>query len=117
MAVVKNRPIKKYTELIPIVRGQCLMTTFTKCDTPWKNGIHFNFRACTNFTKKSAVKPFHESQLARMIGYAIIALLIFIVILKLTGYDGGKIPWSNVYFTTFFALVYLFFVFFPWQRK
>lgn len=76
-----------------------------------------NFGACTNFTKKSTLKPFHESKLARMIGYAIIALLILIVIVKLTGYDGGKIPWSNVYSTTFFALVYLFFVFFPWKRK
>ncbi|MBX7107024.1 MAG: hypothetical protein K1X61_00100 [Chitinophagales bacterium] len=63
------------------------------------------------------IKPFHESLLARIVGYLIIAYLIFIIVVKLGGYDGGRVPWSNIYFTTFCALVYLFFVFLPWRKK
>ena len=56
-------------------------------------------------------KPFYQTLAARIIGYIFIAYLVFILIVKITGLDQGKVPWSNVFSTLLFALLYLTFVF------
>lgn len=61
-------------------------------------------------------KPFHKTLLARIIGYIFIAYLFFITVVKMTGLDSGRVPWSNVISTYFFATVYCIFVF-PRRRN
>lgn len=63
------------------------------------------------------LQSFHRTKLARIIGFVIIGCLVLLYLLKLSGADNGQLQWSNIFSTTFFGLLYLFFVFFPWERK
>lgn len=63
------------------------------------------------------LQSFHKTKLARVVGYLIISCLALLYIIKLSDADQGLIQWSNVFSTTFFGLMYLFFVFYPWQKE
>ena len=59
-------------------------------------------------------KSFSETRIARIIGYFVIVYLVFITVVKVSGYDQGRIAWSNIASTYFFATMYLTFVF--WRK-
>ncbi len=62
-------------------------------------------------------KPFNETRIARLIGYIVMAYVVFISIMKLNSLEGGRVPWTNIFSTWFFAGMYLYFVFYYREKR
>mgnify|MGYP000963485301 CR=1 FL=1 len=80
-----------------------------------KYAARYNAQQTAPREKIKRGKTFSETRIARIIGYFVIVYLLFITTVKVFGYDQGKIPWSNIGSTYFFATMYLMFVF--WRKK